>query len=83
MKKILVIICLLFGLIGCDKILDMDRDDTKTTHKVIVIDSCEYIFYNTHLAYEGPSIAHKGNCKFCAERQNKRDKEFLKILKGR
>lgn len=37
-------------------------------YRQVVIDSCEYI--------EGDySLAHKGNCKFCAERRKKELKE--------
>jgi hypothetical protein len=34
-------------------------------YKIITIDSCEYVFYETHHAASG-SITHKGNCKHCA-----------------
>ena len=33
-----------------------------------VIDSCEYITW-------GQGLAHKGNCKFCAERRKKEAKQ--------
>jgi cellobiose-specific phosphotransferase system component IIB len=32
--------------------------------RVATIDSCEYLFVNMDVR----SITHKGNCKFCAER---------------
>lgn len=37
-------------------------------YRQIVIDSCEYIEANY-------ALAHKGNCKFCAERRKKELKE--------
>lgn len=38
-------------------------------YKVIVVDSCEYIFYETFNS--NGEITHKGNCRFCAERSKK------------
>ena len=35
---------------------------------VVIIDSCEYISYSG-----GYGLAHKGNCKFCAERRKKEE----------
>lgn len=41
-------------------------DQNKTfNYKVVVIDSCEYIMYRSYGYLE---VTHKGNCKFCAER---------------
>lgn len=36
--------------------------------RVVEYDGCEYIFYNR--SYQG-SVAHKGNCKYCADRNKK------------
>jgi len=36
-------------------------------YKVVEIDSCEYIASTVHYGY---SICHKGNCKFCLERNH-------------
>jgi hypothetical protein len=33
---------------------------------VVIIDSCEYV--GKHLGFNNAVLAHKGNCKFCAER---------------
>ena len=35
--------------------------------KIITIDKCEYIFYDTQHLGSG-TITHKGNCKYCANR---------------
>jgi hypothetical protein len=37
--------------------------------KIYVIDSCEYI--GKLRGYQSDILAHKGNCKFCAERSKK------------
>lgn len=34
--------------------------------KIIVVDSCEYLFYS---AYSRMGLVHKGNCKFCLTRR--------------
>jgi hypothetical protein len=40
---------------------------------VVEIDSCEYVVFNRHIGYSGAGgICHKGNCKYCAERKNKK-----------
>jgi len=84
MKKILIISCLLlFGLIGCTKEPSYKSTPQGAEYYTIIVDSCEYLRFYSHSGYTGESFTHKGNCKFCAERQNKRDEEFLKILKGR
>lgn len=49
-------------------------DELKNTNKfeqydVIVIDSCEYIQWGSSYGYL--NITHKGNCKFCFERDLK------------
>ena len=36
--------------------------------KVIEVDNCEYLFYES--GYQ-MAIAHKGNCKYCTKRANK------------
>lgn len=66
MKKLLLLALLAMIMVGCD--YNSNRNiDTKTEgviYGTIVIDSCEYI--------RGiDKLAHKGNCRFCAER-NKR-----------
>ena len=43
--------------------LGMDNDiNPETSYKVIVIDSCEYIFVSCRPWGSDMSLAHKGNC---------------------
>lgn len=40
-------------------------DELGSRVKIIEVDSCEYLFYESgHM----PAIAHKGNCKYCKAR---------------
>lgn len=55
--------------------VDSDHKTDYTTYgetvRVIVIDSCEYLYsYN----YNATWCTHKGNCKFCSERANRSSK---------
>ena len=67
MKKLLLLALLAMIMVGCEEKKE-DReyatDERGYTYEVLVIDSCEY-FHSTYV------LAHKGNCRFCTER-NKR-----------
>jgi hypothetical protein len=74
MRKLIFLLAL-FALTSCDDHQGMGAvNETNTAgfeadYRVVVIDSCEYIIYDIHKAYVGYGyMAHKGNCKFCAER---------------
>lgn len=43
-------------------------NDASSVYKIVVIDSCEYLFGWGGMGNGGPILAHKGNCKFCKER---------------
>lgn len=65
MKKLLLL-ALATMMVGCkdEEGRNYATDERGYTYEVSVIDSCEY-FRSTYI------LAHKGNCRFCAER-NKR-----------
>jgi len=75
MKKILFI-CLLL-LTAC---ADTNPDGSIIVHKgstsimsqpyEVVMDSCEYVRYDR-------GITHKGNCKFCAKREEERIRKII------
>lgn len=49
---------------------------------VITIDSCEYLYIKNAEFFDGGSLSHKGNCKYCAERRKKEiEAEVRKSLK--
>lgn len=51
-----------------NNIPEYEISPTSNIHRCI-IDSCEYIVWNQ-------GLAHKGNCKFCAERRKKENKDI-------
>ena len=48
--------------------------DNVNNPNISIIDSCEYISW-------GYGFAHKGNCKYCKERRQKKLEELVKQLK--
>lgn len=75
MKKKLIAfgICLTFLIQGCSnggKIIYFDNmieDDYGAKYFIVTIDSCEYI-----RGFSVDFSSHKGNCKFCKIRSNKK-----------
>ena len=78
MKKI-ILLALISLMIGCDQ-QQYANDMTKDDFGVCVYDSCEYLIA-AH-GYKG-FLAHKGNCKFCAERRKQELKELVEQLKDK
>ena len=74
MKKLLLL-ALAIMMVGCKESTNNDRnystDERGYAYKISVIDSCEYICTPYY------KLAHKGNCKFCAERNKKMIKEQI------
>lgn len=74
MKKFLVSAIALLSLLvisSCESTVTKYKTDEtyKGLHfEVMVVDSCEYLVFNTDMK----SFTHKGNCKFCAARDKKR-----------
>ena len=64
-------------MVGCS--FKSGQDISK---KIIILDSCEYIQYWT--GDYSQNIEHKGNCRFCKERDSikweKRKKEFKELI---
>ena len=78
MKKLILLALTAFMMVGCDynSNSNIDTKTEGTIYGTIIVDSCEYIRgYNR--------LAHKGNCKFCAERRKKElDSLAIKIWEG-
>lgn len=76
MKKLILLALTAAMVAGCTETSEAYIIDGR---EVVVIDSCEYI---RNLQYGGSrSYAHKGNCKFCAERRKQELKELVELLK--
>ena len=76
-KNIILFALISFMVIGCDQ-QKLADDITKNDFGICIYDSCEYLVGNH--GYRG-FLAHKGNCKFCAERRKKELEEFIIKLK--
>ena len=76
MKKVLLVISLL-AILGCSggKKTDGRCQISDSIWFVGEIDSCEYVFIFNRMA-------HKGNCKFCKERNRKEKKQLMVELKN-
>jgi hypothetical protein len=73
MKKLLTMLvfsAMLVACVGTNADGSIKLDEGISSPSIRVIDSCEYIAW-------GHGLAHKGNCKFCAER---RRNELKKII---
>ena len=71
MKKIILLALTALMVIGCD------NNGTPLGYRYLELDSCEYV--------EGLNqLAHKGNCRFCKERDSikweKRKKELEELV---
>ena len=75
MKKIVFLFLTAVMLSGCAEVDKSYNDKMPAMWRVLVIDSCEYV-------YEGYRLAHKGNCKYCEERRKKEQEELLSKIKG-
>ena len=79
MKKLLLLTLAAIIMVGCDQ-QQFANNITKDDFGVCVYDSCEYLIA-AH-GYKG-FLAHKGNCKFCAERRKQELKELIEQLKDK
>lgn len=82
MKKIILLALTALMVVGCD--VKQPSTNTETSEnisrsgfEVVVLDNCEYL-----LGYR--KVTHKGNCRFCKERDSikweKRKKELEELV---
>ena len=79
LKSICLLMAVLSATVFCSckdkKSAKPDGEDGSKNYSVKVIDGCEYIECDygviDHRVY---SLTHKGNCKYCAERNNTKNK---------
>ena len=70
MKKLLLLALLAMIMVGCEN--ENSKSNKVDGFNIITVDSCEYII---RPYYKGGVMSHKGNCKYCLERNKK-------IIKG-
>jgi hypothetical protein len=86
MKKLLLLALTTMMMVGCEYKTDAEIKEAKRFNgfNIIVIDSCEYLKKETAMGYSGYGFfAHKGNCKYCAERRKQELKELVEQLKNK
>lgn len=80
MKRLMFIAITGLMMVGCEYQDNAKIEEAKRLHgfNIVVIDSCEYLKNEEWSGYQGFGyFAHKGNCRFCAERKKKELKELL------
>lgn len=81
MKKFILLALAVLMMIGCD-MKQSDGAYNPSFYRTYITDSCEYLGYAEFSQYD--FLAHKGNCRFCEERDSikweKRKKELLEEL---
>lgn len=79
MKKVILLALTTLMMVGCEYYAD-PSNDYSSKFKTVYIDSCEWLMSKYTL-----EIAHKGNCRFCEERDSikweKRKKELEELVK--
>jgi hypothetical protein len=73
MKKIILLVLTILMMVGCSKVKYTKHQTTTQDIGVFEYDSCEYI-----TIYSG--VSHKGNCKFCKERDSIKWEKYKKEL---
>jgi hypothetical protein len=81
-KKIILLALIALMMVECMKtkedgepiLSDYYREHSVENPYIQVLDSCEYICWNSRMA-------HKGNCRFCKERRQKELEELVIKLK--
>ncbi len=82
MKKFILLALTTLTMVGCMKtkkdgepiLSDYYREHSVENPYLQVLDSCEYICW-------GGRMAHKGNCRFCEERKEKKLEKLIEQLK--
>lgn len=77
MKKIILLAFTALIMVGCGEKstqpIELHEMDT------YIVDSCEYV--GRSVASQSGILAHKGNCRFCAERRKQEVEALVKQIK--
>lgn len=84
-KKIILLVLATLMMVGCDNKTDAKKiEEAKRLNgfNIVVIDSCEYLKKSRAMGYQGFGyFAHKGNCRFCAERRKQKLEALVEQIK--
>lgn len=86
MKKIIILALTALMMVGCEYKTDAEIEKAKSLNgfNIVVIDSCEYLKMREPTGYAGYGFfAHKGNCRFCAERRKQELEALVEQIKGK
>ena len=77
MKKIILLALTALMMVGCAE----KRSQPVELHEMntYIVDSCEYV--GRRISGQSGILAHKGNCRFCAERRKQELELLVKHLK--
>jgi hypothetical protein len=79
MKKLILLALTTLMMVGCEFSVEKDTKECIKSYHIIILDSCEY--YSNTMSYD---LTHKGNCRFCKERDSikweKRKKELEELV---
>lgn len=84
MKKIIILALTAMMMVGCEYKTDAEIEEAKRLngYNIIVIDSCEYLEKSKSVGNYGFGyFAHKGDCRFCAERRKQELEALVKQIK--
>ena len=79
MKKIILLAFTALIMVGCTEKSTQPIELHKT--HIYIVDSCEYV--GQAIGFRTGILAHKGNCRFCAERRKQELKELVEQLKAK
>ena len=98
MKKIILLALVTLIMVGCceqqeaktkHQRVECKQERVEHDYSVIIIDGCEYIektdeyHVGADFGAKAGYVAHKGNCRFCAERRKQEMETLVEQLKGK
>ena len=75
MEKIICLIFTVLAIVSCEHRTEAEREEAKRLcgFNIVIVDSCEYLIKEETGGYQGYGyFAHKGNCRFCKERKERK-----------
>jgi len=79
MKKIILLAVAILMMVGCAE--ESTQPIESLEMRTYIVDSCEYV--GKHIGSRWGILAHKGNCRYCAERRKQELEALAEQLKGK